>query len=98
MGLSQTVGQPAGVLPPPLTVAPVDLTKLEVHVSTPFSERNFLRNTSLPEFGDALLDVLRSRDPGKPLHGNSKAAVVQRGAQLFGIDLVAFANAPWGAP
>src|SRR5215472_10693803 len=92
IGLSETVGQPAAALPPPLTVAAVDLTKLEVHLSTPFSVRNFLRNTSLPEFGDALLDVLQSRDPEKPLHGNSESAMVQRGAQLFGIDLVAFAN------
>jgi hypothetical protein len=45
-----------------------------------------------PEFGDALLDVLQSRDPGKPLHGNSKAARVEHEAQPFGIDLVAFAN------
>jgi len=37
---------------------PVDLHKLEVHLSEPFSERNFIRNTALPEFGDALLDVL----------------------------------------
>jgi hypothetical protein len=36
--------------------------------------------------------VLQSPNPGKPLQGNSKAAIVQRGAQLFGIDLVAFAN------
>jgi hypothetical protein len=51
-----------------------------------------LRNTAPPEFGDALLDVLQSPDPGKPLRGNREAARVQRGARLFGIDLVAFAN------
>jgi hypothetical protein len=56
-----------------------------------------LRNTAPPEFGDALLDLLQSRDPGKPLHGNSKTAMVQRGAQLFGIDLVAFAIRTVGA-
>jgi hypothetical protein len=75
---------------------PVDLNKLEVHLSEPFSERNFIRNTALPEFGDALLDVLQSDDPAKPRHGNGKkdrdAAMVKRGAELFGIDLVAFAN------
>ena len=93
-GLSETFGQPASVLPPPPfpPPGPVNLNTLEVHLSTPFSIRNLLRNTAPPEFGDALLDVLQSRDPGQPVHGNSKAAMVQRGAQLFGIDLVAFAN------
>ena len=92
--LSETFGQPASVLPPPPFPPPgaVNLNTLEVHLSTPFSIRNLLRNTAPPEFGDALLDVLQSRDPRKPLRGNSKAAMVQRGAQLFGIDLVAFAN------
>jgi hypothetical protein len=79
---------------------PVNLAKLEVHLSEPFSERNFIRNTALPEFGDALLDVLedalKPHDPDKPRHGISKkdsdAAQVERGAELFGIDLVAFAN------
>jgi hypothetical protein len=80
--------------------AAINLNKLEVHLSTPFSERNFIRNTSLPEFGDPLLDVLedalKSNGHGKRRHGNSKkdrdAAMVQRGAELFGIDLVAFAK------
>jgi hypothetical protein len=71
---------------------PVDLHKLEVHLSEPFSERNFIRNTAPPEFGDALLGVLQSDDPAKPRNGNGTEAQVQRGAQLFGIDLVAFAN------
>jgi hypothetical protein len=75
---------------------PVDLNKLEVHLSELFSERNFIRNTAPPEFGDALLDVLQSDDPATPRRGNGKkdrdAAIVQRGAELFGIDLVAFAN------
>jgi hypothetical protein len=94
MALSETFGQPASVLPPPPfpPPGPVNLNTLEVHLSTPFSIRNLLRNTAPPDFGDALLDVLQSRDPGKPLQGNSKAAMVQRGAQLFGIDLEAFAN------
>jgi hypothetical protein len=94
MGLSETFGQPAAVLPPPPfpPPGPVNLNTLEVHLSTPFSIRNLLRNTAPPEFGDALLDVLQSSDQGKPTHGNGKAAMVQRGAQLFGIDLVAFAN------
>ena len=100
IGLSETFGQPASVLPPPPfpPPGPVNLNTLEVHLSTPFSIRNLLRNTAPPEFGDALLDVLQSRDPGQPVHGNSKAAMVQRGAQLFGIDLVAFANRTVGGP
>jgi hypothetical protein len=100
MALSETFGQPASVLPPPPFPPPgaINLNTLEVHLSTPFSIRNLLRNTAPPEFGDALLDVLQSSDPGKPLHGNSKAAMVQRGAQLFGIDLAAFANRTIGGP
>jgi mono/diheme cytochrome c family protein len=64
----------------------------ESHLSTPFSERNFLRLTAPPEFGRNLLAVLTSEDPSEPRPGNSHAARVQRGAQLFGIDLTAFAN------
>jgi hypothetical protein len=71
---------------------PVNLAALEVHLSTPFSIRNLLRNTAPPEFGDGLLDVLQSPDPAKPRLGNSQEAVVQRGAELFGIDLKAFAD------
>jgi CxxC motif-containing protein (DUF1111 family) len=67
-------------------------TAPEVHLSTPFSERHFLRNTAPPEFGDALLNVLQSRDPANPRPMKTEAGKVQRGAQLFGIDLVAFAN------
>jgi len=64
----------------------------EVHLSTPFSIRNFLRNTAPPEFGDALLALLKSPDPTKPLDQASEAAKVARGAALFGIDLKAFAD------
>jgi len=64
----------------------------EVSLSTPFSIRNFLRNTAPPEFGDALLDVLNSPDPTKPLDKTGDAAKVARGAALFGIDLKAFAD------
>ncbi|GAX40991.1 hypothetical protein NIES4075_19590 [Tolypothrix sp. NIES-4075] len=64
----------------------------EFRLSTPFSERNFLRLTAPPEFGPSLLTVLNYKDPSRPLYGNSRAASVQRGAQLFGIDLTAFAN------
>jgi hypothetical protein len=91
-GQGPVVGQPSPVLPPSVTVAAVNLGKLELHLSEPFSERNFIRNTAPPDFGKDLLKLLNSNNPAKPLKGNSKAATVQRGAQLFGIDLVAFAN------
>ena len=77
---SQTPGQP------------VNLATLEVHLSTPFSVRNFLRNTAPPEFGDALLNVLQSPRPDKSWRLDSKEGQVKRGAELFGIDLVAFAD------
>lgn len=64
----------------------------EFHLSTSFSERNFLRLTAPPEFGPNLLAVLNSKDPSQSSSGNSRAARVRRGAQLFGIDLTAFAN------
>ena len=66
---------------------------IEVHLSTPFSERNFIRNTAPPEFGNTLLKVLNSPNPAGDLDDDeSRASKVQRGAALFGIDLVAFAN------
>ncbi|WP_375477179.1 di-heme oxidoredictase family protein [uncultured Nostoc sp.] len=68
------------------------VTDPEFHLSTPFSERNFLRLTAPPEFGPNLLAVLNSKNPSQPRSGYSRAASVQRGAQLFGIDLTAFAN------
>jgi len=67
-------------------------TSPEVHLSTPFSERNFLRNTAPPEFGDALLDLLQSTEPAKAWRGESEEAKIRRGAELFGIDLKAFAD------
>ncbi len=67
-------------------------TEPEVPLSTPFSVRNLLRSTAPPEFGDALLDVLRSPNPAKDKQEDRKEAKVRRGAELFGIDLKAFAN------
>jgi CxxC motif-containing protein (DUF1111 family) len=64
----------------------------EVHLSTVFSTRNLIRDTAPPEFGDALLDLLESPNPAKRQHAESVEGKVQRGAELFGIDLVAFAN------
>lgn len=73
-------------------------TSPEVYLSTVFSIRTLMRNTDVPQFGDALLDVLKSKNPAKPIRGNSEEAKVQRGAQLFGIDLVAFADRTVGKP
>jgi hypothetical protein len=64
----------------------------DVHLSTPFSERNFLRMTAPPEFGNTLVALLESDDPSEPRPAESASGTVQRGAQLFGIDLIAFAN------
>ena len=62
----------------------------EIFLSEPISERNFIRNVPPPEFGDKLLRVLHQPNPSKKL--NHELGEVQRGAQLFGIDLVAFAD------
>jgi hypothetical protein len=64
----------------------------EVRLSTPFSERNFIRMTAPPEFGATLLALLKSADPSAPQPADSASGKVQRGAMLFGIDLTAFAN------
>jgi hypothetical protein len=103
--LSETFNQSPSVLPSPLVPLPVNLANLEVHLSTPFSLRNFLRNTSLPEFGEPLLNVLRSAissGSGQPeqvsWRPDGEEARVKRGAELFGIDLVAFANRTIGGP
>lgn len=68
----------------------------EVHLSTPFSERNFIRMTAPPEFGNTLVAVLKalplSGDPSESRPTDRASGTVERGAQLFGIDLVAFAN------
>ena len=75
---------------------PVNLSTLEVHLSEPFSIRNLIRNTAPPDFGEALRDVLYSAASGKRQYGDGKkdrdAAMVQRGAELFGIDLEEFAK------
>jgi hypothetical protein len=64
----------------------------EVHLSTPISERNFIRNVAPPEFGEELLKLLESRNPAKRREAESEEGNVQSGAELFGIDLVAFAD------
>jgi hypothetical protein len=64
----------------------------DIPLTTIESLRNLIRLTTLPEFGDTLLGLLQSPNPNAPQPAGSRAAQVQRGAQLFGIDLIAFAN------
>lgn len=64
----------------------------ELPVSALISCRQLIRLMAPPEFGDPLLNVLRASNPAAPFPAGSREAMVQRGAQLFGIDLVAFAN------
>jgi hypothetical protein len=64
----------------------------EVPLTTQFGLVSLVRLTTLPEFGRTLSGLLRRSDPAAPLPLGSAAASVQRGAMLFGIDLVAFAN------
>jgi CxxC motif-containing protein (DUF1111 family) len=62
----------------------------EIPVTAVLSCRQLVRLTAPPEFGEPLLAVLRASDPNAPRSGQE--GLVQRGAQLFGIDLAAFAN------
>jgi hypothetical protein len=60
--------------------------------TTVLSLRTLLRLTAPPEFGAPLLRVLKSADPDAPWPKGTMEERVQRGAMLFGVDLVAFAN------
>ena len=97
LGLTSLANNSELNLPDP-TIAPYNrncrniIPDPEFRLSVPFSERNFLRLTAPPEFGFNLLAVLNSKDPSRTRFGNSRVASVQRGAQLFGIDVTAFAN------
>jgi hypothetical protein len=51
-----------------------------------------LRLTAPPEFGPELLNLLRSSDPEKAAQRGTLEAKVRRGAELFGVELVAFAD------
>jgi hypothetical protein len=59
-------------------------------LSAPFSERHWIRNVAPPEFGHTLLSLLKEKNPQGAV--DDDLAQVQRGAKLFGVDLVAFAN------
>jgi len=60
----------------------------EAFLSSPVSERNWIRNVAPPEFGDKLANLLKL--PQKAIENSNDK--VKRGAELFGIDVVAFAN------
>ena len=62
----------------------------EAFLSAPISERHWIRNIAPPEFGNTLLRLLNKKNPAAEV--DDDLAQVQRGAELFGIDLVAFAN------
>ena len=64
----------------------------QVPTSTPISLRALLRLTAPPEFGAALLNVLRSPHPATARSLSPVEERVRRGAELFGVDLQAFAN------
>src|SRR5260370_6996994 len=58
----------------------------------PHGWRELIRLVAPPQFGKALLHVLSTENPEMPPPEGSSEERVQRGAKLFGIDLVAFAN------
>jgi CxxC motif-containing protein (DUF1111 family) len=64
----------------------------QVPTSTPISLRALLRLTAPPDFGAALLNVLRSPNPTTEPNLRSLDRKVRRGAELFGVDLQAFAD------
>jgi hypothetical protein len=69
-----------------------DMPNQEIPLSTVLSTRSLIRLTATPEFGHELLELLKSPDPTRPRPPGSPPGRVQRGAALFGVDLVAFAN------
>jgi CxxC motif-containing protein (DUF1111 family) len=64
----------------------------EVQASTVLSAQQLIRLTAPPEFGDKLVALLQSQDPAAPRRHGSTQEEVRRGAELFGVDLRAFAN------
>ena len=64
----------------------------ELPLSTIISLRAMIRFVAPPEFGKTLLLLLKSPNPGAPPPHGVPERMVQRGAELFGVDLVAFAN------
>jgi hypothetical protein len=64
----------------------------ELPLSTPVSLRALIRLVAPPQFGETLLHVLNKENPERRFRRGSPEERVQRGAKLFGIDLVALAN------
>jgi hypothetical protein len=63
----------------------------EVSADTVLALRRLIRMTAPPEFGDTLLSLLQSSDPTGYRYDRAESEV-QRGAHLFGVDLVAMAD------
>jgi len=70
----------------------ITVTEPNIPLSTPVSLRTLIRLVAPPDFGKTLLLVLNEKNPEQPLPKGSPEERVQRGAKLFGIDLVALAN------
>lgn len=68
------------------------VTEPNLPMSTPVSLRALIRLVAPPQFGKTLLRVLNRENPERRFRRGSPEERVQRGAKLFGIDLVAFAN------
>jgi CxxC motif-containing protein (DUF1111 family) len=64
----------------------------EVSTDIPLSLRRLIRFTAPPEFGDALLSLLHASRPDERAHLDHEQRRVQRGAELFGVDVVAMAD------
>ncbi len=64
----------------------------QVPISTPISLRALIRLTAPPEFGPALLALLKDPDGDWDATQGGEEIRVRRGAELFGVDLVAFAD------
>ena len=70
----------------------ITVTEPNIPLSTPVSLRALIRLVAPPEFGKTLLHVLKRKNPERHFPKGSPEERVQRGAKLFGIDLVALAN------
>lgn len=69
----------------------ITVTEPNIPLSTPVSLRALIRLVAPPQFGKTLLHVL-NENPERRFPRGSREERVQRGARLFGIDLVALAN------
>ena len=81
---AMTIGSP--------TAGPTATFTPELPLSTIVSLRALIRLIAPPEFGKPLLLLLRSPKRGSSPPNGTPERMVQRGAELFGVDLLAFAN------